>query len=417
MPKLPPDPLCDRLSRGLMVLLGIGLVLAIAIPAGTGWDFANFYDAGHKIVAGQIADLYNSRVSIEGKTAEGHLPYYGTPISAVLLAPLGWMTPAVALVAFKIQNTAALLLALWILYRRNLPVARRAGLSESRYRFLFLVAAILFQPLWTIYRVGGQTTPTLFLGFVLALGWFTSGRMLAAAACLVAVISIKPAFVLMLAVLSLLAGIRFVLSVAGCGLAAGALSILTMGWSVHRSFLEHITAIKASSWNYNSSLSVFADNLYLVAGQKDEFRALGLAVRLLAAALLIAALLHGRRRVASAEAQRHWSYLTAVTAGVALMPIVWEHYLSVLFIPLAYLLAMLPRLDRPEIRLIAGVCAFGFTQNVVLVLWVSDHLQLYDVPGVIVAGIIKCAPLLFATILLWRVRRQMVAFYNTSGGV
>ena len=98
MSKLPPDPVCDRLSRGLMLLLGIGLVLAIAIPAGTGWDFANFYDAGHKIVAGQIADLYNSRVLIEGKAAEGHLPYYGTPISAVLLAPLGWMTPAAALV-------------------------------------------------------------------------------------------------------------------------------------------------------------------------------------------------------------------------------------------------------------------------------------------------------------------------------
>ena len=181
-----------------------------------------------------------------------------------------------------------------------------------------------------------------------------------------------------------------------------------------RSFLEHITAIKASSWNYNSSLSVFADNLYLVVAPSSGFRALGLAVRLLAAALLIAALLRGRSRVVSSEARLHWLYLTAVTAGLALMPIVWEHYLSVLFIPLAYLLAILPRLERPEIRLIAGVCAFGFAQNVVLVLWVSDHLQLYDVTGVVVAGIIKCAPLLLATVLLWRARRQLVAFYNEA---
>ncbi|MEO8367656.1 MAG: glycosyltransferase 87 family protein [Candidatus Solibacter sp.] len=415
MAKLPPDSVCDRISRGVLLLLGIGMVLAILIPAGPGWDFANFYDAGHKIVAGQTADLYNSRVLIEGKPAEGHLPYYGTPISAVLLAPLGWLSPRAGLMAFKIQNTLALLLALWFLYRQHQPVAARAGLTRSQHQCLFLVAAALFQPFWTIFRVGGQTTPTLCLGFVLALGWLASGRLLAAAVSLVSVVAIKPAFVLVLAVLAVLAGVRFFLYAAGCGMAAGALSVLAMGWRIHQSFLQHITEQKISSWTYNSSLSVFADNLYVVVGPSSLWRALGLAVRLLAAALLIVAWLRGRRGVVSQGARLHWLFLTAVTAGVALMPIVWEHYLSVLFLPVAYLLALLPGLERAQIRLLVLVCGFAATQNVVLILWLSDHLQLHSVPSVLVAAILKSAPLLLSTLLLWHARRQLITLYNDPG--
>ena len=47
--------------------------------AGSGWDFANFYDAGHKAAAGQIQDLYNPTAAIEGKPAEAELPYWGSP--------------------------------------------------------------------------------------------------------------------------------------------------------------------------------------------------------------------------------------------------------------------------------------------------------------------------------------------------
>src|SRR5437867_12908634 len=128
----------DHISILLAVVLGAGVTAGIAIPAGTGWDFANFYDAGHKAAAGQIRDLYDPEAVIAGRPAEAQLPYWGTPLSAYLLAPLAWMPPSTALVVFKIENTAALLLGLWLLFRYN----RRFAESATSYRALFLAAAL-----------------------------------------------------------------------------------------------------------------------------------------------------------------------------------------------------------------------------------------------------------------------------------
>ena len=397
----------DRISLCLLLILAAGIVAGIALPAGAGWDFANFYDAGHKVRAGQLTELYNTDALIEGQPPQGRMPYYGAPLTAALFAPLAWLPPAQALIAFKIQNTAALLLALWLLYRWNLPLALQSGLPVSQYRAAFLFAALLFQPFWTVYRVGGQTTPTLFLGFVLALRWFTTGRMLPAALCLVAVIAIKPAFIFTLAVLALFGGARFFRYAAASGLAAAALSILTMGWSIHQRFLAHITEAKLSPWIYNSSLSVFADNLAGIFGPSPALRIAGTLVRLLAAALLFAALLRGRKRP-------HWVFLSAIAIGLALMPIVWEHYFSVLFIPLAYFLAMLPRLGRSIAALLALVCCFCFTQNLILILALDQWLHPASAAALLGIGLFKSAPLILFILLFWRHRERLLATYETA---
>jgi hypothetical protein len=414
---MPSERVCNRISLGVLLILSVGIAAGIALPAGPGWDFANFYDAGHKILAGQAQDLYDAMASIEGSAPEGHLPYYGVPLSAVLLAPLAWLRPGQALTAFKIQNTAAILLGLWLLYRWHLPRAAKAGLAGSQYRALFLAAVLLFQPFWTIYRVGGQTTPTLFLGFVLALMWFTSGRPAAAAACLVCVIAIKPAFVLPLAVLTLFGGARFFAWTAVSGTAAAAVSILAMGWPIHAKFLEHIRAAKISPWIYNSSLSVFADNLYAVTGPDSGPRLAGAAVRVGAAALVVAALVRERRQMADPAARRQWTFLTAIAAGLALMPIVWEHYLSVLFLPAAYLLARLPRLGRPAIVLLAAACGFCVTQNLVFVLWLNQVWSPHGVPALLAAAVFKSAPLILFTVLLWRHREPAAAGETTASPI
>jgi hypothetical protein len=407
MLRMPSSSACDRISLVLMLILSAGILLGIALPAGSGWDFANFYDAGHKVLAGQLKDLYDATALIQGKPPQGEMPYYGAPLTAALFAPLALLPPSVALVAFKIQNTVVLLVALWLLYRWTLPLAKKAGLDSSRYRAIFLAAVLLFQPFWTIYRVGGQTTPTLFLGFVLALRCFTTGRMWAAALCMVTVIAIKPAFVFTLAILALFGGARFFAWTTAFGLALAAISVAFMGWGLHQAFLAHITENKVFPWIYNSSLSVFADNLSRVIGPSSLLRMAGTLTRLLAAGLVFAAMLRGRKRP-------EWVFLMSVVIGVVLMPVVWEHYLSVLFIPIAYWLAKLPRLDQSAVALIAAVCAFCVTQNLILVLTLDQLWQPHTVAAMMIAALFKSAPLILYTILVWRHGSGLAAPFEAS---
>jgi hypothetical protein len=180
-----------------------------------------------------------------------------------------------------------------------------------------------------------------------------------------------------------------------------------MGWPLHQAFLAHITENKISPWTYNSSLSVFVDNLYALTGPNPALRTAGTLVRLLAAALVLTVLLRARR-------DRRWIFFTAVAIGLLLMPIVWEHYLSVLFIPIAWLLANLPRLGRADIVLTALICGFCFSQNLVLTLLLNDLWQPRAAAALIAAALFKSAPLILTTALLWRYRTRLT---ETSSSV
>jgi hypothetical protein len=400
----------DHVSIFVALVLAAGIAAGIAVNAGTGWDFADFYDAGHKAATGQIRDLYNPDAAIEGRPAEAQLPFWGTPLSAYLLAPLAWMRPAVALVIFKIENTLALLLGLGLLYRYN----RRFAESAPQYRALFMTAVLLFQPFWTIYRVGGQTTPTVFLAFVLAMICYTSGRFLPAAACLVLAVAIKPAFILMLVFLAAVAGLRFLACVVAAGVAAGGVSILLAGWPIHERFLERLSTGWISPWFFNSSLSVFIDNLRGIAGlQEPWYGPASLLVRSAAGLAVIVGLVQSRRLVWEDNARRHFQFSMAILFGLFLMPIVWEHYLSMLFIPLSYLLVFIRKLSRPVQAIVGLIFAFCFTQNVVLIMWLRNHLPDTHALWLLMAtALFKSAPLLLFTILLWWQRKRVFATYE-----
>lgn len=406
--------MANRISVLLLVVLSAGMAAGILVNAGTGWDFANFYDAGHKVLAGQMQDLYNSEVLIGGKAPEGKLAYYGTPISALLFTTLAWMSPARALVVFKIENAIVTLLGLALLYRYNRRFAEKAGYRREHYRALFLAAAVLFQPFWTVYRVGGQTTPTLFLGFVLALSWFLSGRMGAAAICLVALVAIKPAFLLNLGLLAVMAGARFLTYTMITGAILGGVSILTLGWTIHQRFLQHLASIRISVWLYNSSLSVLFDNLMDLRGENRWLGIGSAGVRVLAAGLVLVVLLQGRKRISSPEGRRHFLFLMAMPFGLLLMPVVWDHYLAVLFIPLAYWMAMGPQLGRPERLMLVLFGLSCCTQNLILTLWLSTHWQITSVGAAIGTGLYKSISLLLFTILVWRHGEQFAATYQTK---
>src|SRR5687767_13195777 len=90
-----------------MGLIGAGCLVGIAVPAGLGWDFANFYDAGRRIAAGQVVDLYSPASPIAGQPPQGSTGFFGAPLSAVLYLPLAPFPARTALVLFKIQNALA----------------------------------------------------------------------------------------------------------------------------------------------------------------------------------------------------------------------------------------------------------------------------------------------------------------------
>jgi hypothetical protein len=48
------------LTALFLLLLALGCVIAILTPAGIGWDFANFYDTGRRVAAGEIHNIYGS---------------------------------------------------------------------------------------------------------------------------------------------------------------------------------------------------------------------------------------------------------------------------------------------------------------------------------------------------------------------
>lgn len=400
----------DSISVVVAAVLAAGIAAGIGVPSGTGWDFANFYDAGHKVAAGQMADLYTPDAPIEGKASEAKLPYWGTPLSAYLLAPLAWMPPRPALIVFKVENTAALLFGLWLLYRYNSRLAE----SQSGYRAMFLVAALLFQPFWTVYRVGGQTTPTVFLAFVLGLICFTSGRLLTAAVCLVMAIAIKPAFVLMLFFLAAVAGLRFLACVAAAGAAAGGLSVLLAGWAVHQRFLERLSTSWISPWFFNSSLSVIFDNLRGIAGMQEAwYGPASLLVRGVAALAVVVGLVESRRYTWPDHARRHFQFSMAIAFGLFLMPIVWEHYLSMLFIPLSYLLVFFHRLSRPAQAILAMIYGLCFLQNLVIVMWLRSHLPASHAMWLMIStALFKSAPLLLFALLLYWQRRRVLETYG-----
>lgn len=62
-----------QLSIGLIV---VGCAVAVAVPAGHRWDFANFYDAGRRVAAGRIQDLYLAGSPIDGGPPQGVMAFW-----------------------------------------------------------------------------------------------------------------------------------------------------------------------------------------------------------------------------------------------------------------------------------------------------------------------------------------------------
>jgi hypothetical protein len=402
----PMPPHLRRLIGTCLVLMAAGSALGIALPAGLGWDFANFYDTGRRVMAGEYQNLYNEFAPIDGRAPQGNMRFYGVPLSAFFYVPLAWFGPETASRWFKFQSFLALAIGLWFLYVHLRQFV--TDTDEGRWRFAawFAIAALVYQPFWTIYRVGGQTTPTVFMLLVAALLTFTQARVWSTAFLLTLVILIKPAFVLLAGLMALAAGWPLCVALAVFGLGSAALSIALAGYPAHVEFWDlMITSSRTSvSWVYNSAATVAIENFRLLHDPKPvNARPAHLSryvegMRLVAGILFFVTVwgIYRVNRASRRESARLCIYLAAIVFGLALMPIVWEHYLSVLFLPLMYTLAVHDRL--PSVARTLNVLALGLAsiQSLIIFQWLHDHWQITSPLEALAAGLLKGGPLLIS---------------------
>lgn len=385
-------------------------VAGIVVPAGLQWDFANFYDTGRRAAAGQLSTIYDPTSAIGGQAPLGAMAFWSPPVSAFFYAPLSLFPPALALILFKIAGTLAFGAGLLLLYRMTRDFAADRGISTEAYAAIFVVALLLFQPFWTVYRVGGQTTPFVFLLLVLALAAFQRERWTMVAVYLLLVILIKPAFAFVPLFLGLVSWRRLLPRIAAVFSVAGLLSIALLGWPIHQQFLEIVRrgSDKPSPWPFNSSLYIVADAFRPVAnsipvpgagGSLPDLARFGLKLLVLGVIGLV--VWRGLGLIRAESRRRLFLYLMAVSFCLLISQVVWEHYLAALFIPLAFLLAALPRAPRAVQLHVGVIFGLAMLQNLVLVLTFRTHVPVSNTASLLAVSLIKAGPLIAYLAFLW----------------
>ena len=399
-----------RATRVIVALIATGCLVAIIVPAGLGWDFANFFDAGRRIVAGQIEDLYNPDSSIGGRAPQGTTGFFGAPLSALFYSPLGLFPAETALVLFKIQNVVALSLTFALLFRFYRHVVPADRLDQSRFAALFAFLVLIFQPFWTIFRVGGQTTPTVLLLLTIGLIAHTRNRAWTSAICVVLAALIKPALAPAVLFLVCVSGLAFLWRLAAVLGAAGLLSLALMGWPVHAAFLDLMARSSrlTYAWYFNSSVYILIDSIrgYVGAQTTESLRWIftGVTIALKAAVVLTIVWLtvRSRREALPVQGRRHLDFTLAVVFFLLWSPTIWEHYLSLLFPLLIFVVAARTDFSRQALALVAAIFVLSIGQNLIVVNWVRYGFEIDSLPELVGASLVKSGPLLLTLILLWR---------------
>ncbi len=414
-------PIDVWVARGVLAALGALCAIAVIVPAGLGWDFANFYDAGRKILAGQIGDLYDVTAWIAGAPPQGEMLFLSAPISAYLYAPMGLLPPHAALIAFKLQNVAAIAFALWLMHRRLAPLAGDDA-ARARFTALFLVMAALYQPLWSVFRVGGQTTPTVLVLLTAAALCHARANFAASAALLMAAGLIKPVLAPGLIFIGLVSGWRFFWIAAGYGAVVATASFALMGPDIQFEFLRQVASASQEHWlpEYNSALTAGLDTLLRgdasgAAPHTTASFALQIVARLFAVGLAVWLWRGAQSGIAGDGERRLFAVLVGVLLALTFSNVLWEHYLSYIFILYAMVAATRRQFPRPALALIAAIIVLSIGQNVVLVMAARSVFGFDTQLEQTLIAQFKSLPLLITTIFVLAYRQQLYAALSMPG--
>ncbi|MHC4594399.1 MAG: glycosyltransferase 87 family protein [Planctomycetota bacterium] len=406
-----------------ILLILIGSIIGILVPAGLGWDFANFYDAGRRAAAGQINDLYEPESLIGGEQPQGHMAFWGTPLSVFMYVPLSWFSPESALTIFKIQNTIVYFTAFLVLFIFNRKFVVNSYIKQWRFTAVFVFLCLIYQPFWTVYRVGGQTTPTVLLLFSLALVAHTKARFILSSLLLVIAVMIKPAFITALVFLICVSGLRFFASTVAFLLLTGLTSIVVMGWSINQEFISRMLqgATATYPWYYNSSLYIFIEHLRLLAQSGSDsllhsalFPLSFIIIKALIVGTFIFIFLKSRTQALSQEAKNHFHFLMGVVFFLLISQTIWEHYLSVLFLLLIYVVASYEKFSRGAITLIGGILFLAIGQNLIFINFLRYQFSFDTIPAILFICLLKSGPLILTLLFLWRHHGELFQSYGSQ---
>jgi hypothetical protein len=406
-------------SAGIAALILIAALIAwgIMTPWGLGLDFANFYDAGRKAQAGEFADLYDPFAQIAGQKPLGNMTFFSAPLTSYLYSPMAALPPRTALLWFKLAGTLAQGAGLVLLYLHCRPLAGDTPRDRAVFFALFAIAALLFQPFWTIYRVGGQTTPFVFLLLVLGHIAFTRGALVWTALAFSAVVVIKPAFAPAAILLFVLSSNRFRLTALATGLGLGALSLQMFGLPLHQEFLARVLAeggslmapwMNSSPFSWIEPIFVRPEAYQTEASLPATAGLILTALRLLTSAALLWALARQIRSTLPPAAERHAVYATGLALVVVLSPVIWSHYLTMLFIPLAVLMALRSHLPGGAVALLSLAVLLAPAQNLMVIRKLYAFLGFDTRAEILAVALLKSLPALLIVMVMIFWHRSLV---------
>lgn len=399
----------------------MGSLAGVVVPAGINWDFGNFYDAGRRVAAGEIGDLFAIRTPVAGGAPQGRTGFWGTPISAYLYVVLAPLPPLWAMLLFKLETAVFNLGALWLLYRSGTRFLPAGPEPAARYAAAFSAASLLFQPIWTAFRTGGQTTPSVFFCFALAVVAILEGHAFRAMLAIAAAALIKPSLITAVAFFTLVGYRRYLRHALVIFGAVGVLSLALMGFGIHEEFLRLMLRGlgKSVSWPYNSGLYVTFENLKLDNVTAEWPRryapvldALRSALKIVVVALFAAIVYRSRARHWTPRARDHFNLSMAICFFLLFGHIVYEAYLTVLFVVLAYLIASEDRLGAGARRLVAWIVLLCVFQNITWIQLLEPFERFDGALELIAIGLFKSAPLILLLLLLSRHQRELLDSYE-----
>ena len=271
-----------------------------------GYDYAAYAAAAQRLVHGQ--PLYDTSVNISG----GFLFFYYPPPFVLIALPFA-LLPAAA----EPEVWIAAMVAAFLVGTALLPVKR-----EVRWAIVLLGG--LSWPLAYSLKLG-QVGPLLFLLFAAGWRWLERPGRLGTAIALGTIVKIQPAVVLVWAALDRrwrTIGVALVILAVAAMLATLLTGFGT--WADYVAVLRQVSAPITTPHNFTPGAIAF---------QLGVSEALATGLQLAVTVVVLVAVGWSALR-SPAEV----GYLTAVTAGQLLSPVLWDHYAMLLLLPVAWLL-------------------------------------------------------------------------------
>lgn len=220
--------------------------------------------------------------------------------------------------------------------------------------------------------------------------------------------------------LLLVSGIQFFWRTMAILSVTGVASILAMGWDVHKGFLNLMFSglSKPFPWFYNSSLYVVFENFRLLGNNglssnpgDNLLTVMTILTKAIVLVTFVYVVFKSRSQKWSQEARRHFDFLMAICFFLLISQTLWEHYISVLFLFLAYLVASNRSFSHDAKILVGFTFLFALGQNLIFIDFLRAKFVFDSFFELLFIGLFKSAPVLLTLIFICKYYKELFRSY------